>query len=98
MPDKYIEVMSVLANREIRVRLPIEELNLLLEPITSKQDEEDQEDSDSGESEGYMVPNDLADPGEDSESENSDSEVEEEPLLDEGGYESSPARIDDLDS
>jgi hypothetical protein len=33
IPEKYIEIMSLLSNREIRVYFPIQELNMLLEPI-----------------------------------------------------------------
>jgi hypothetical protein len=33
LPDNYLEIMNVMSNREIRVYFPIQELNLLLEPI-----------------------------------------------------------------
>ena len=33
MPEKYNEIMKTLYNKEIRVYLPIQELNLLLEPL-----------------------------------------------------------------
>ena len=33
LPDKYIELMRIMADKEVRVYLPIHELNMLLEPI-----------------------------------------------------------------
>jgi len=33
LPEKYNDIMKILYNKEIRVYLPIQELNLLLEPI-----------------------------------------------------------------
>jgi hypothetical protein len=45
IPDKYIEIMNLLSNREIRVCFPIQELNMLLEPI-KKSGESDIEDED----------------------------------------------------
>jgi len=40
LPQKYNEIIRMLFNKEMRTYLPIEELNLLLEPIPSY-DEED---------------------------------------------------------
>ena len=50
LPDKYNELMGLLANKEIRVYLPIQELNILLEPIKNRNEidlneEESLEDS-----------------------------------------------------
>ncbi len=33
LPDKYNDLMSLLGNRELRACLPIQELNILLEPM-----------------------------------------------------------------
>ena len=50
LPDKYNELMGLLANKEIRVYLPIQELNILLEPIKNRNEidlNEEESDSDS---------------------------------------------------
>ncbi len=39
LPEKYIEVMNLLSNREIRINLPVQELNILLEPLIRAEDE-----------------------------------------------------------
>ena len=46
MPDKYNEILRILFAKEIRVYLPIEELNLLLEPLPKPGDFEANEASD----------------------------------------------------
>ncbi len=57
LPDKYNDLMNLVGNRELRACLPIQELNILLEPIqkaseieydfeTSKLDSDKEEDSD----------------------------------------------------
>lgn len=38
LPEKYNELMSLLYVKEIRLYLPIQELNILLEPIKTRSD------------------------------------------------------------
>jgi hypothetical protein len=47
LPEKYNEIMSLLYNKEVRVYLPIQELNILLEPIKNKNEQDFIEDSES---------------------------------------------------
>ena len=58
LPEKFNEIMSLLSNKEIRVRLPVEELDMLLEPIKSKNQVAEEEDS-SDENEDNNNKNDL---------------------------------------
>jgi hypothetical protein len=55
VPDKFNEIIGLLSSKEIRVRLPIEELDMLLEPIKSKnqidEDERDEEMAQENDSE-----------------------------------------------
>jgi len=52
LPDKYNEIMQLLYDKEMRVYLPIQELNILLEPIKrldeleEEEEEEEEEETD----------------------------------------------------
>lgn len=56
VPEKYNEIMNVMYSREFRVYLPIQELNILLEPIKNPgdlnifDDQDDNDDNDDDES------------------------------------------------
>ena len=39
LPEKFNEIVGLISNKEIRVRIPVEELDMMLEPIKSKNDE-----------------------------------------------------------
>ncbi len=43
LPDKYNEIMNLMSNRELRVYLPIQELNILLEPVEQQTIDDDEE-------------------------------------------------------
>ena len=72
MPEKYNEILKTLYNKEIRVYLPIQELNLLLEPL-HKPGEELVEEK---EEEEYLIKSESATKS--STEENSESSGEEE--------------------
>lgn len=46
LPDKYNEIMRLLYTKEIRTYLPIQELNILLEPIKDRNELMDEEEED----------------------------------------------------
>lgn len=46
LPQKYNEIIRILFNKEMRIYLPIEELNLLLEPIPRMDEGEEDESND----------------------------------------------------
>lgn len=46
LPDKYNEIMRLLYTKEIRTYLPIQELNILLEPIKNRNELMDEEEED----------------------------------------------------
>lgn len=46
LPEKYNEIMTLLYNKEIRVYLPIQELNILLEPMKSRDEIGDDDNRD----------------------------------------------------
>lgn len=47
LPDKYNETMRLLYTKEIRTYLPIQELNILLEPIKDRNELMDEEEEDN---------------------------------------------------
>ena len=54
LPEKFNEIIRILFNKEMRIYLPIEELNLLLEPIPNPGDE-DKELVEDEEIEAYLT-------------------------------------------
>ena len=44
LPNKLIEIIQLLYNKELRIYLPIEELNILLEPIKTRGELEKEEE------------------------------------------------------
>ena len=51
MPGKYTEIVNLISNREMRLRIPVEELEILLEPIKSKKQMDDEQESDDEDNE-----------------------------------------------
>jgi hypothetical protein len=47
LPEKYNEIMRLMFVKEIRLYLPIQELNVLLEPIRGPNEETESDDSES---------------------------------------------------
>jgi hypothetical protein len=45
LPNKFFEVIKLLEARDIRIRIPIQELDMLLEPIMMKDEDMESESS-----------------------------------------------------
>lgn len=77
LPEKYNEIMDLMANRELRVCLPIQELNILLEPIETRQinDEEEMESEEVDSDEYQSSEGSIIEVDEDNESDQSQDDV-----------------------
>lgn len=79
MPDQYNEIMNVLYAREMRTYLPIQELNVLLEPIQNPSEiSRDDEDRDQTGEEELDEDMDISDQEEKSGSVDEDKESDED--------------------
>ena len=73
LPEKYNEIMNLFFNNEIRVYLPIQELNILLEPIRRRDEPSLEEERDEIRLEDLLG-------FEDEEESEMESDEEEEPI------------------
>jgi hypothetical protein len=74
LPQKFNEILQQMSNKEIRARLPVEELSILLEPMQSKMQYEDEHDARLVEDENAVVKTDESDDDENVEDESENDE------------------------
>lgn len=76
-PEQYNDIMSILYSKELRVYLPIQELNVLLEPIKDPSElDKEMEEAEDEESENKSV--EMASPEDEEQLSSIEDEEEEE--------------------
>lgn len=82
LPDQYNEIMNLLYSREMRTYLPIQELNILLEPVQDpSQITIDQENKSSDEEEEEEESNDESTRNNDEEPNREEDEIDSDDSL-----------------